>query len=103
MAHFAKLDSNNIVLEVHVVANAALDANDEEASGITFLQEWSGGHLFWKQTSYNRTFRKHYAGIGYTYDEVLDAFIPPKCHDEAVLVEATCLWDCDNEAHTSII
>lgn len=78
MAHFAKLDSNNIVLEVHVVANAALDANNEEASGIAFLQEWSGGHLLWKQTSYNGNFRKKYAAVGDIYDPMKDIFYSPQ-------------------------
>lgn len=99
MAHFAKLDDNNTVLEVHVVANAALDSSNEEASGVVFLTEWSGGYTNWKQTSYNAAFRKHYAGIGYTYREDLDAFVPPKCHDEADLDESTCLWVCTNEVH----
>ncbi len=58
MAHFAKLDDNNIVLEVHVVNNEVLDSNNEEASGIEFLTEWSGGYSNWKQTSYNGNFRK---------------------------------------------
>ncbi len=89
MAHFAKLDENNIVLEVNVVNNDALDASNEEASGIAFLTEWSGGYSNWKQTSYNGTFRKHYAGIGYTYDSIRDAFISPKCHDEAMRNEDT--------------
>jgi hypothetical protein len=78
MAHFAKLDENNIVLEVNVVANDALDSNDEEASGIAFLTEWSGGYTNWKQTSYNGNFRKQYAGIGYSYDSVADVFIGPQ-------------------------
>jgi hypothetical protein len=99
MAHFAKLDENNIVLEVNVVSNDALDAANEEASGIAFLTEWSGGHSNWKQTSYNGTFRKNYCGPGYTYDSVRNAFIPPKCHEEAVINEDTCLWNCTNEAH----
>jgi len=51
-----------------------------------------------KRTSYNGNIRFNYAGIGYTYDEVRDGFIPPKCHDEAV-VNNKCLWDCDNEDH----
>lgn len=93
MAHFAKLDSNNIVVEVHVVNNDVLDNSNEESSGIEFLTEWSGGYSNWKQTSYNATFRKNYASIGYTYDEVLDAFIPPKPFDSFVLNETTCQWE----------
>jgi len=100
MAHFAKLDENNIVLEVHVVSNDALDASNEETSGVAFLTEWSGGYSNWKQTSYNANIRKNYAGVGFTYDSVRDAFIPPKCHDEASLNEDTCLWDCANAEHT---
>jgi hypothetical protein len=78
MAHFAKLDENNLVLEVHVVANAALDSNNEEESGIEFLTNWSNGYTLWKQTSYNGTIRYNYAGIGFTYDPIDDAFISPQ-------------------------
>jgi hypothetical protein len=99
MAHFAKLDENNIVLEVHVVNNEALDASNEEASGIAFLTEWSGGYSNWKQTSYSGSFRKNYAAVGYKYDPVRDAFITHKCHDEATINEDTCQWDCVNTAH----
>ena len=92
MAHFAKLDNNNIVLEVNVVANAALDSNNEEASGIAFLTDWSGGYTNWKQTSYNGTIRKNYAGIGYTYDSVRDAFIAPQPDNAIGFDEDTCRW-----------
>lgn len=92
MAHFAKLDENNIVLEVNVVANAALDSNDEEGSGIKFLTEWSNGYSRWKQTSYNGRFRKNYAGINYFYDPVRDAFIPPQPFPSWSLDEETCQW-----------
>ena len=51
------------------------------------------------KTSYNNKIRVRYAGIGYSYNEKLDAFILPKCHDEAVLNETTCDWDCSNAAH----
>jgi len=78
MAHFAKLDDKNMVIEVHCVANAALDTNNEEASGLAFLTEWSGGYTNWKQTSYNNNILKQYAGIGYTYDPVADVFIAPQ-------------------------
>jgi hypothetical protein len=95
MAHFAKLDENNVVLEVHVVNNAVLDPSNEESSGITFLTEWSSGYTNWKQTSYNRNFRKYFAGIGFTYDETRDAFISPKPvveGKEFALDEDTCQW-----------
>lgn len=78
MAHFAKLDANNVVLEVHVVNNASLDPQNEEQSGIDFLIDWSGGYPYWKQTSYNHRFRKQYAGIGYQYDANADVFIAPQ-------------------------
>lgn len=101
MAHFAKLDENNIVLEVNVVNNDELNASNEETSGIAFLTEWSGGYSNWKQTSYNGSIRKNYAGIGYTYDPVRDAFIPPNpnCHPEIYLDEITCQWVCTNADH----
>jgi hypothetical protein len=85
MAHFAKLDENNIVLEVHTVSNDALDVSNEEASGIVFLTEWSGGYSNWKQTSYNANFRKQYCGVGYFYDAVNDVFIAPSPYPSWVL------------------
>ncbi len=93
MAHFAKLDNNNIVVEVHSVSNESLNFLNEELSGIEFLTSWSGGYSNWKQTSYNGTFRKNYAGIGYTYDEVRNAFIPPKPYSSWILNEDTCIWE----------
>lgn len=93
MAHFAKLDENNNVLEVHVVSNNVLTASNEEETGIAFLVDWSGGHTNWKQTSYNASFRKNYAGTGYKYDQIKDAFIPPKPFNSWVLNEETCRWD----------
>lgn len=98
MAHFAQLDSNNVVLQVIVVANK----DTADSSGVE--QEWIGQafcvRLFggsqdtWKQTSYNGNFRKNYAGIGYTYDPVLDAFIPPQPAPECTLDPETCRWIC---------
>ncbi len=93
MAHFAKLDENNIVLEVNVVNNDALDPSNEEASGIAFLTEWSGGHTNWKQTSYNSTTRKNFAGIGYKYDDLFDAFIAPQPYPSWKLDYATFQWE----------
>lgn len=96
MAHFAKLDENNIVLAVNVVHNnELLDENgqESEAKGIAFLTDWSGGHTNWKQTSYNGNIRKNYAGVGYTYDSGRDAFIPPKPFNSWVLDESTCQWN----------
>lgn len=96
MAHFAKLDEDNIVTEVIVVHNNELldeNENESEQKGISFLIDWSDGHTNWKQTSYNRKFRKNYAGIGYTYDSNRDAFIPPKPFSSWVLNEESCLWE----------
>ena len=96
MAHFAKLDENNVVLEVNVVNNSdCMDANgvEREEIGIAFLVQWSGGYPYWKQTSYNGNIRKNYAGIGFTYDAERDAFIPPQPFESWVLNEETCRWD----------
>jgi hypothetical protein len=95
MAHFAELDENNIVLRVLVVNNSdIMDENnvEQESIGITFLQNLVGGT--WVQTSYNNNIRKNYAGIGFTYDQIRDAFIPPKSELFAswVLDEETCRW-----------
>lgn len=95
MAHFAKLDENNIVLEVNVVSNQTIDNlsfPDSEPIGVAFLTEWSGGYTNWKQTSYNNNFRVRYAGVGYVYDLTLDAFIPPKPYPSWLFDTATCDW-----------
>jgi hypothetical protein len=78
MAHFAKLDKNNIVVEVHKIANEVLDLQNEEESGIAFLTSWSNGYTNWKQTSYNNSIRGTYAGIGYTYNPDEDIFVTPQ-------------------------
>lgn len=96
MAHFAKLDENNIVTEVHVVNNddiLNLPFPASEPYGIEFLREWSGGYSLWRQTSYNNNFRKKYAGIGDTYDPQRDAFIPPKTYPSWILNEESCMWE----------
>jgi len=95
MAHFAKLDDNNLVLEIHSVHNNELldeNGNESEARGLEFLIAWSGGYTNWKQTSYNANFRKNYARIGGTYDPVRDAFIDPKESSDWILDEETCRW-----------
>jgi hypothetical protein len=95
MAHFAKLDENNVVIDVNVVDNADLDGlefPDSEPVGVAFLTAWSGGHARWKQTSYSGSFRFNYAGLGFTYDTQRDAFIPPKPFDSWLLNEGDCLW-----------
>jgi hypothetical protein len=94
MAHFAKLDNDNTVLQVIVVDNNDIldeNGNESEEVGINFCTQLLGG--IWKQTSYNATFRKNYAGIGFTYDNERDAFIPPKPFSKWVLNEDTCNWE----------
>ena len=107
MASFAKLNSENIVIRVESVVNNALkDSNgvEQEFIGIQFLRTlYNEPNANWKQTSYNTRrgvhnnggipFRKNHAGIGYTYDENRDAFIPPKLFNSWILNEFTCTWE----------
>ena len=105
MASFAKIGLNNKVIEVLSVVNEVLhDSNgvEQESIGIDFLTKLTG-YPVWKQTSYNTIggvhnnngtpFRKNHAGIGYTYDEDRDAFIPKKPFNSWILNETTCLWN----------
>lgn len=95
MAHFAKLDENNVVLSVHVVNNSELmvDGEEIEDMGIEFLQSLYGADTNWKQASYNGSFRKNYAGIGFTYNADIDAFVPPKPFNSWVLNNETAQWE----------
>ena len=97
MAHFAEVDENNIVQRVIVISQGNIDSGN-----------W-GSPSSWVQTSYNTrggkhydqdgaedsgvALRKNYAGEGYTYDEIRDAFIPPKPYASWTLVESTCQWE----------
>jgi hypothetical protein len=105
MASFAKIGLNNKVIEVLSVVNEVLhDSNgiEQESIGIDFLTKLTGYPL-WIQTSYNThggvhnnggtPLRKNHAGIGYTYDEDRDAFIPKKPFNSWILNEDTCLWE----------
>ena len=105
MASFAKIGLNGKVIEVlSVHNNELLDSNgvEQEVNGIDFLTKLTGWAI-WKQTSYNTyggvhnkggiPLRKNHAGIGFTYDEDRDAFIPPKSYPSWVLNETTCLWE----------
>ena len=100
MSHWAEIDENNIVLRV-LVGN-----NSEPDEGEAFMNSLGGT---WVKTSYNAAtngFRKNYAGIGYSYDSVRDAFIPPKpeCHPDAVTFdEETCIWSCPDASHVIIL
>ena len=93
MAHWAEINEENLVIRVLVGDN-----NDPEGDeGYKWLIDNLGGT--WIKTSYNGNIRKNYAGIGYSYDEERDAFIAPKCHEEAILDENTCQWTCENGDH----
>jgi len=94
MAHFAQLDDNNVVTQVIVVGNSdTADANgvEKEHIGAAFCEKLFGGN--WKQTSYNGSIRKNYAGIGYTYNEDIDAFVPPKPFPSWLLNNETAQWE----------
>lgn len=100
MAHFAQLDENNIVTQVIVVNNdVLLDENgiEQEQVGIDFCKSLFGVETNWKQTSYNSTFRKNFAGIEYEYNSSLDAFISPKPFASWILDEETCTWKAPKE------
>jgi hypothetical protein len=93
VAHFAEIDSNNVVLRVIVVDNsdtAMADGTETESIGIAHCQKLFGGT--WVQTSYNATQRKNFASKGYTYDSGRNAFIPPKPYNSWVLNDSTCRW-----------
>ena len=95
MAHFAKIDENKIVQQVIVVNNSDcgnLEFPESESIGQSFINS-IGLTGTWKQTSYNSNFRKNYAGMGYTYDESRNAFIPVKPYPSYILNEDTCQWD----------
>jgi hypothetical protein len=100
MAHFAKLKVGNIVERVEVVSN---DIATTEQAGLEFLQNLHKTSDMFIQTSYNTRggvhllggtpFRKNFAGIGWSYDQTRDAFIPPKPFNSWKLNETTCLWE----------
>ena len=90
MAHFAKLGIGNIILTVEVVSN---DIALTEQAGVDFLNNLHGSRDVWKQTSYNNNIRKNFAGVGYTYDQTRDAFIPKKPFNSWILNETTCQWE----------
>jgi hypothetical protein len=99
MAHFARINENNIVDEIIVIDNEDcqnLDFPESESVGQEFITSigLSGN---WKQTSYNANFRKKYAGIGDTFDETRDAFITSKPFTSWILNEETCVWEAPIE------
>jgi hypothetical protein len=95
MKYFAKIGLNNKVMQVVCVNDQVLlDANNlsDENLGIEFLEQLTGWSI-WKQSFPDKTKRKNHAGIGYTYDEDRDAFIPKKLFNSWVLNEDTCCWE----------
>jgi len=92
MAHFAKIDENNVVQQVIVVHNNELmvDGVEVEEKGKKFCTDLFGGN--WIQSSYNNNFRKRHALIGYTYDVNRDAFIKPKPENAIGFDENICDW-----------
>tara|TARA_R110000744_G_scaffold97848_2_gene189051 strand:+ start:207 stop:629 length:423 start_codon:yes stop_codon:yes gene_type:complete len=105
MAHFAKLGVGNKVLQVVVLSNDTIlneNGEENEQMGVDYLNSLYGTSDVWKQTSYNTLrgvhkldgtpFRKNYAGIDYSYDEVRDAFYSPQPYPSWILNETTCHW-----------
>jgi len=96
MAYFAKIGIGNIVEQVISINNSVItDSNgiEKEQLGVDFINKLYGTNDVWKQTSYNNRIRKNYAGIGMTYDQQRDAFIPQKPYNSWILNEQTCLWE----------
>lgn len=93
MAHFAEIDDNAVVLRVIVIANedCMTDGVESESTGSSFCSSLLGGT--WIQTSYNNQIRKNFAGVGYSYDQSRDAFIPPRPFLSWTLDEELCCWN----------
>lgn len=95
MAHFCKLNENNIVEQVIVISNdEILDSNgiESEELGISLCKRLYGEDTRWKQTSYNNNFRVRFGSVGFFYNEDLDAFIPNKLYPSWILDEETANW-----------
>jgi len=90
MSHWAQIDKDNLVLQI-IVGN-----NDLPDEGESFVNSLGGR---WVKTSYNAKIRGNFAGIGYSYLELEDLFMPSKCHPEAVLNVKEAKWDCNNPDH----
>jgi hypothetical protein len=102
MAHFAEVDINNKVLRVVVacnqdIANNGGEQSEQAAEHFKTICPLSENGVKWVQTSYNNSFRKHYAGKNMTYDENRDAFIPTKPFNSWILDETTCKWQAPVE------
>ena len=97
MAHYAFLGENNIVTEVikGISETETIEGLDPE----TWYANFRGQSC--KRTSYNNKIRGNYAGVGYTYFPLEDIFMPPKCHEEAVLNASSAKWKCNNKGHNA--
>ena len=104
MAHFAQLDSNNVVTQVIVVSNDdTSDSNgvETESIGVAFCQKLLGAETNWKQTSYNGNMRGNYAGIGYTYMSNVatlgvgstDVFMPEQPYASWTISTSAAQWE----------
>jgi hypothetical protein len=93
MSSWAEIDNSNKVIRVLV------GDNNEPDEGKAFMESLGGT---WVQTSYSAAFRYNYAGIGFTYDPIDDAFIAPmpECGHDELLLNAQKRWECSNEAHS---
>ena len=106
MAYFAKLGTGNIIETVISINNSVItDSNgiEQEQLGVDFINKLYNTRDVWKQTSYNNNFRKNFAGIGYSYDQSRDAFIPPKPFNSWILNEDTCLWNAPVAIPTAVL
>lgn len=96
MAHFVRLDSNNVVVETIVVPDEAVtdeNGQENEQLGIQWLRRLRGGQGVWRKTSYNNSERRTFAGIGYKYDTVNNVFIPPKPFESFVWNSSLEQWE----------
>ena len=95
MAHFAQIDENNVVINITTINNENIldkNGNEDESIGIAFCKNIFGENTSWVQTSYSGKIRKNYAGVGYAYDKIRNAFIPPRIFQSWLLDENTCKW-----------
>lgn len=95
MAHIVKLNEESVVTDVYVIHNNELideNGKESEQKGVDFVKALYG-EGYYLQTSYNASFRKNYAGVGFLYDPILDAFIPPKPFPSWSLNEESCIWE----------